>query len=87
MAVAVHDAEIPLRIGVALRCSEPKPMSLRLVVLARGGHDVPDERGQLASGTGPGTRDIGLQRQTRVATRKSWGGTTSGQLRGAVRLF
>ena len=68
MAAVVHDAEIPLRIGVALRCSEPKPMSLRLVVLARGGHGVPDERGQLASGAGLGT---GLRHRARDARRQN----------------
>ena len=41
-AIVVHDAESTLRIGIALRCSEPKPMSHRLVVLARGGHGVPE---------------------------------------------
>ena len=38
MAEVVHAAEMALRLGVALRCSETKPMSLGLVVLARGGH-------------------------------------------------
>ena len=46
-AVAVHEAESALRIVVALRRSERKPMSLGLVVLACGGHSemaAPRER-------------------------------------------
>ena len=37
-AVAVHEAESALRIVVALRRNELKPMSLGLVVLACGAH-------------------------------------------------
>ena len=48
LAAAVHVAERALRFCVALFCSKPEPASLGLVVLARVGHGVPDERGRLA---------------------------------------
>ena len=44
LAVVVHVAERALRLGVALFCSKAEPASPGLVVLARVGHGVPDER-------------------------------------------
>ena len=43
----MHVAEHALRIGVALRCSEPKLETFGLGLLACVVHGVPDERGQL----------------------------------------
>ena len=71
-AEAVHVAERALRFGVALFCSKPEPASLGLVVIARVGHGVPDERGRLALERGCACREASADGAHRARKLAGW---------------